>query len=112
MPALTSPWFQQRNPLAAQAVAAIPATPRAPSNMTEAEVEKITERVGKPTRASRAKINQSWKLENTFMDSGRHSWAKMELYADCKKCMWRDNGSIKQNSCKIRPIVPTKVNGL
>ena len=108
MPALTSPWFQQRNPLAVQAVAVLPPG-RPQNNMTEAEVEKITQRVGKPTRASRAKVNQTWKLENTFMDHGRHSWSKMDLYADCKKCMWKDNGSVKQQSCKIRPIVPTKV---
>ena len=35
---------------------------------------------------------------------GRHSWSKMELFEDCKKCLWTPSGSVKTTSCKIRPI--------
>lgn len=100
MPSLTSPWFQQR--------VGPPAPPvmvpeRSPSTMTEAEQDELTRRVGRPTTSSRAKVSQTWKLENTFMENGRHSWAKMELFEDCKKCMWTEGGTRKP-SCKIRPL--------
>lgn len=105
MPALTSPWFYQRNPQLPPQLANAAQT-RSPSTMTEDDVDQITKRVGRPTQASKAKLSQSWKLENTFMDNGRHAWAKMNLYADCKKCMWKDNGVVK-STYKIRPVQPT-----
>ncbi|XP_060078838.1 chitin deacetylase 7-like [Ylistrum balloti] len=71
--------------------------------MTEAEQDELTRRVGRPTTSSRAKVSQTWKLENTFMENGRHSWSKMELFEDCKKCMWTEGGARKV-SCKIRPL--------
>jgi len=102
MPGLASPWFHQRNPLAAQAAAAVQSGPD-DNNLSEADVNQITSRVSKPTTASRAKVSSSWKLDNTFMDNGRHSWSKMGLFADCKRCMWNDSGTVK-TTCKIRPI--------
>ena len=99
MPSLDSPWFEQ----AGQAVAAV-TTARSPSStMKESEMDDLLRRVGKPTLSSKAKVNQSWKLENTFMETGRHSWSKMELFEDVKKCMWTPSGGIKK-SCKLRPF--------
>lgn len=105
---MASPWFQQRNPMVSQAATAAAATvpERAPSTMTEMEMEELNRRLLRPTTSSRAKVNQSWKLDNTFMDKDRHAWSKMELFEDCKKCMWTNQGTIK-SSCKIRPLNPT-----
>lgn len=102
MPALTSPWFQQRTPLADQAEAVV-VQERPASTMTEAEMDELTKRVGRPTTSSRAKISQSWKLDMSFVEKGRNSWSKMELFEDVKKCMWKENGVIKE-SCKVRPL--------
>jgi hypothetical protein len=35
----------------------------------------------------------------------------MELFEDCKKCMWTPSGGIKTTSCKIRPIKLVPVKG-
>jgi len=101
MPALSSPWFQQRNTMGTQSTAAVQERP--PSIMTEAEQDEATRRLSRPTTSSMAKTSQAWKLENTFMDNGRHVWSKMELFTDCKKCMWSNDGGIK-STCKIRPL--------
>ncbi|XP_063414081.1 uncharacterized protein LOC134696297 [Mytilus trossulus] len=99
MPSLDSPWFEQ----VGQAVAAVTTARSTSSNMTETEMDDLLKRVAKPTLASKAKVNQSWKLENSFMETGRHSWAKMELFEDVKKCMWTQGGGVKK-ACKLRPF--------
>lgn len=99
MPSLDSPWFEQ----AGQAVAAVATARSTSSSMKESEMDELLKRVAKPTLSSKAKVNQSWKLENSFMETGRHSWAKMELFEDVKKCMWTGSGGVKQ-SCKLRPF--------
>ena len=82
--------------------------PKSPSqgSMSDQEISELTKRISRPTTSSQAKKTHSWKLENTFMEQGRHSWAKMELFEDCKKCMWTNSGTVK-HSCKIRPVKKT-----
>lgn len=70
--------------------------------MSEAEIDELNKRLLRPTTSSKAKGSPAWKLDQTFMEQGRHSWAKMELFEDCKKCMWTSGGAIKK-SCKTRP---------
>ncbi|KAL3878622.1 hypothetical protein ACJMK2_030992 [Sinanodonta woodiana] len=102
MPALSSPWFHQSS--ANQAIPPVVVrTPASQSSMSEAEMEEINKRLSRPTTSSAAKISMSWKLQNTYMEKGRHSWEKMELFEDCKKCIWTKNGTVKP-SCKIRPL--------
>lgn len=100
MPSLSSPWFQQTG----SATMLIPQGPRSASqgSMSDQEITELTKRLSRPTTSSQAKKTQSWKLENNFMEQGRHSWAKMELFEDCKKCIWTNSGTVK-HSCKIRP---------
>lgn len=102
MPSLSSPWFHQTG--SAHDIHAHSGV-RSPSqsSMSEAEIEELNKRLLRPTTSSNAKKTQAWKLDNTFIEMGRHSWAKMELFEDCKKCMWTHDGTIK-HSCKTRPI--------
>ncbi|KAL4229851.1 hypothetical protein ACF0H5_010243 [Mactra antiquata] len=101
MPSLSSPWFHQTG--SGHDIHAHP--PKSPSqgSMSEAEIEELNKRLLRPTTSSKAKKSQAWKLDNTFMEQGRHAWAKMELFEDCKKCMWTNDGTIK-HSCKTRPL--------
>lgn len=104
MPSLSSPWFQQTG----SATMLQPHVVRSPSSnsMSDKEISELTTRVSRPTTSSQAKKTQSWKLQNNFMEQGRHSWAKMELFEDCKKCIWTPSGTVK-HTCKIRPIKPS-----
>lgn len=102
MPSLSSPWFHQTGAgpdLHAHSGVRSPGT----ASLSESEIEELNKRLLRPTTSSNAKRTKAWKLDNTFMDQGRHSWAKMELFEDCKKCIWTRNGTIK-HTCKTRPI--------
>ncbi|KAH3838373.1 uncharacterized protein LOC127879343 [Dreissena polymorpha] len=101
MPSLSSPWFHQTgsaHDIHAHSGVKSPGG----SSMSEAEIEELNKRLLRPTTSSNAKRSPSWKLDQTFMEQGRHSWAKMELFEDCKKCLWTSGGAIKK-SCKTRP---------
>ncbi|KAL8612922.1 hypothetical protein ACOMHN_034999 [Nucella lapillus] len=105
MPSLSSPWFQQKKSEGTSSAT----RPKAPSSMSVEEQEALSARLSKPTESARQRRALFWKMEG-FMDTGRHSWNKMELFEDCKKCMWSPSGAIKRESCKIRPtkMVPNK----
>lgn len=103
MPSLSSPWFHQTGNGQDIHAHSGARSPGAGSSMSEAEMEELNKRLLRPTTSSNAKKTKAWKLENTFMEQGRHSWAKMELFEDCKKCIWTNNGTIK-HTCKTRPL--------
>ncbi|RUS90127.1 hypothetical protein EGW08_002094 [Elysia chlorotica] len=95
----SSPWFHQR-----RSESAPPAQrPKEPPAMSQKEQEEITNRISKPTESALYRKSLYWKLDS-FMDRGFHSWSKMDLFDDCKRCMWTHDGTIKNSSCKIRPI--------
>jgi hypothetical protein len=110
MPALSSPWFHQTSgqaipPTGTLVAAQQPVADKSPSNtppMTEAEMEELNKRLSRPTASSTNKRLMAYKLDS-YMDRGRHSWAKMTLFQDCKKCMWTEGGTIKSTG-KIGPI--------
>ena len=102
MPSLSSPWFHQTGNVPDIHSHSAIRSAGAGSNMSEAEMLELNKRLLRPTTSSNAKKSKAWKLENTFMEQGRHSWSKMELFEDCKKCVWTNGGSIK-HSCKTRP---------
>ncbi|GFO06075.1 hypothetical protein PoB_003258000 [Plakobranchus ocellatus] len=95
----SSPWFQPRRSESA------PPTQRArePPSISQKEQEEITERISRPTESALYRKSIFWKIDS-FMDRGFHSWSKMDLFGDCKRCMWNQNGTVKA-SCKIRPIL-------
>ena len=102
MPSLSSPWFHQTgtgNDIHSHSGIKSPSQ----NSMSEADIDELNKRLLRPTTSSNAKKAHSWKLENTFMDQGKHAWSKMELFEDCKKCMWTTGGTVKP-SCKIRPM--------
>ncbi|XP_076446464.1 uncharacterized protein LOC143283920 [Babylonia areolata] len=103
MPSLSSPWFQQKR----SDNTPTPPRPKPPSAMSVVEQEALSARLSKPTESARQRSALYWKMDG-FMDTGRHSWNKMELFEDCKKCMWTPSGAIKRDTCKIRPthVVP------
>ena len=94
-----SPWFHQR-----RSESAPPAQrPKEPPSISQKEQEEITERISKPTESALYRKSLYWKLDS-FMERGFHSWSKMDLFDDYKRCMWTHDGTIKTSSCKIRPI--------
>lgn len=101
MPSLSSPWFHQTG--STYDIHAHSGVRSSQSSLSETEIQDLTKRLLRPTTSSNAKISQAWKLENAFMEQGRHSWTKMELFEDCKKCIWTNDGTIKR-SCKTRPL--------
>ncbi|XP_046544455.1 uncharacterized protein LOC124254656 [Haliotis rubra] len=78
-----------------------PALSPAPPNelstpvMDGEDIDALTQRLMKPTRASQAKTSLHWKMD-TYLDRGRHAWSKMELCEDNKKCLWTSNGTVKK----------------
>ncbi|XP_076467557.1 uncharacterized protein LOC143298564 [Babylonia areolata] len=99
MPSLASPWFHRSRSDIAQPVS----RPKAPSTMSVDEQEALSARLSQPTESARYRRALFWKLDG-YTEGGRHAWSKMELFEDCKRCMWTPSGSIKVTSCKIRPI--------
>lgn len=95
----SSPWFHQRRSESAPPNQ----RPKEPPAISQKEQNEITERISKPTESALYRKSLYWKLDS-FMERGFHSWSKMDLFDDCKRCMWTPEGTIKANSCKIRPI--------
>ncbi|KAL8593841.1 hypothetical protein ACOMHN_065318 [Nucella lapillus] len=99
MPNVNSPWTYP-----SRSESAPPVNRRkAPSSMSVDEQEALSARLSQPTESARFRRALFWKLDG-YTDTGSHSWSKMELFEDCKKCMWTPTGSIKRSTCKIRPI--------
>lgn len=99
----SSPWLQQR-----RSESAPPAQrPRDPPSISAKDQDESTERLLRPTESALYRQSLYWKLDS-FMDKGFHSWSKMDLFSDCKRCMWGPHGSIK-SSCKIRPNDVTQI---
>ncbi|GFR87668.1 hypothetical protein ElyMa_004229300 [Elysia marginata] len=95
----SSPWYHQRRSESAPPNQ----RPKEPPTISQKQQDEITERISKPTESALYRKSLYWKLDS-FMDRGFHSWSKMDLFDDCKRCMWTPDGTIKTNSCKIRPI--------
>jgi len=94
----STPWFHPKRSDSAPPVK----REREPPNITMKEQEETTERLLRPTESVLNRQSLYWKLDG-YMDRGFHSWSKMDLFADCKRCMWTGQGRLK-NSCKIRPV--------
>ncbi|XP_005110770.1 uncharacterized protein LOC101857753 [Aplysia californica] len=99
----STPWFHQRRSESAPPVE----RPREPPSISAKEQDEVTERLLRPTESALYRQSLYWKLDS-FMDRGFHSWSKMDLFSDCKRCMWTPDGSIKR-SCKIRPLRTSQV---
>ncbi|KAK6172860.1 hypothetical protein SNE40_016434 [Patella caerulea] len=98
-----APWFhqsQRRNPRPLEVSVENIQDKLAKS---ENEVDAICSRVSRPTESSLCKRSLPVTL-SSYMERGRHSWSKMELFSDVKKCMWSDSGEIKR-TCKLRPTL-------
>jgi len=96
----STPWFQQPRSESAPPVQ----RPKEGSTVSAKDQEEITNRLMRPTESALYRQSLYWKLDS-FMDRGFHSWSKMDLFSDSKRCMWTPHGSVKR-SCKIRPIHP------
>lgn len=94
----STPWFQPKRSDSAPPVK----REKDPPNITMKEQDETTERLLRPTESVLNRQSLYWKLDS-YMDRGFHSWSKMDLFADCKRCMWTGNGRLKK-SCKIRPV--------
>lgn len=94
-----SPWYHQKRSESAPPANKV----REPPTITAKEQNDITARLSRPTESALYRQSLFWKLDG-FMDKGFHSWSKMDLFDDSKRCMWNKDGAIKR-SCKIRPLI-------
>ncbi len=67
------------------------------------EDQQKIEDLRRPTASSQAKCERPWMKRYyvpDFKEKDRHSWSKMDLFVDCHKCMYTQNGTVK-NGKKI-----------
>ena len=74
-------------------------TQNSPLGVSKEEQERAVEHLRRPTRSSLAK-QDSAEVKRlhipTFLDNERHSWSKMNYFQDCHRCLWTNQGKIKQ----------------
>ncbi|CAL1539760.1 unnamed protein product [Lymnaea stagnalis] len=92
-----SPWLHQSRSDSAQPIA----WQRDPPSISKGEQDDMVDRISRPTESALYRQSLYWKLDS-FMDRGRASWTKMNLFDDYQRCMWTPEGAVK-NTCKIRP---------
>ena len=67
------------------------------------EEEKRLNDIRRPTTSSQTKSERPW-LKRYYVadssDQGRQSWTKMELFLDCHKCIYNQNGTAKASTKK------------